>query len=107
MQGQGEAYSASIDTSPPNVIQYCIGDSYSQVRKSRPGLFARAVEPMDDGGNNLGAVIGPCLSFARSYMADNPGKWIFDRTQLDGWNGKFVSTRIVSHERSEQDLPNS
>ena len=72
MQGQGETYSASLDTSPPNVIQYCIGDSYSQVRKTRPGLFARAAEPMDDGGSNINGAIGPCLSFARSYMAANP-----------------------------------
>lgn len=71
MQGQGEPYSASIDTGHPNVIQYSIGDQYSQ-NKSRAGTFVSAAEPMDDGGNELGAVIGPCLSFARSFVAANP-----------------------------------
>jgi len=74
MQGQGDFYNPAIDVSHPKVFQYVIGDQYSQVRTDRSGQVVLAQEPMDDGGNAGGLVIGNGLAFARRYMQQYPNE---------------------------------
>lgn len=69
-QGYGDYVNTSIDTCPPGVLQYCIGDQYSQ-GKSRPGTVQPfTTEPMDD--NDRADLIGHSAAFARAYKNANP-----------------------------------
>lgn len=72
-QGEGCCYNSSVDFGYANMVQYVIGDGYSDSQyttgiAAATGKLVQATEPMYDGGSNRANLIGSLVALGRNFV---------------------------------------